>query len=303
MITGYCWWWCWLGLVMEDIHYVLVIVLILHFSISALNLHCIFPYTQQPLFLSNPKPTPLLFLNRKLWNISNPHINYVFCAHLKWPSRRTKLKNPQKFFSPGKRGSPTGPDPENRVRDQDTGSQVRPFSCGLQASGEPGHCRAKTRTPWWTSRGVFSSKCPSIVPAEINNTPRWFYDTLKDNRWGGWRLDPKKSRREMFRGIFTFGILWGLWADMPLLHTFLLWVRATVTWTGFVHGQKSRHEIIWIAQKKIPKFVHTTGTVDDFDPRSVILGPTLRRTFAFSNLHEWWIQTTHVRCPIAQLMF
>ena len=45
-------------------------------------------------------------------------------------------------------GSPTGPDPENRVGDQDTGSPGRPVSSGLQVSGEPLHCRARTRTLW-----------------------------------------------------------------------------------------------------------------------------------------------------------
>jgi len=49
------------------------------------------------------------------------------------------------FFSPGTGGSPTGPDPENRVGDQDTGS---PVSSGLQVPGEPGHCCARTRPPW-----------------------------------------------------------------------------------------------------------------------------------------------------------
>ena len=49
------------------------------------------------------------------------------------------------FFSQGKSGSPTGPDPENRVGDQDIGSPDRPVSSGLQVVGEPGHCRARTR--------------------------------------------------------------------------------------------------------------------------------------------------------------
>ena len=42
------------------------------------------------------------------------------------------------FSVQGTGGSLTGPDPENRVGDQDTGRPGRPFSCGLQASGEPG---------------------------------------------------------------------------------------------------------------------------------------------------------------------
>ena len=41
-----------------------------------------------------------------------------------------------------------GPDPENRVGDQDIASPGRPFSSGLQVPGEPGHYRARTRPPW-----------------------------------------------------------------------------------------------------------------------------------------------------------
>ena len=54
------------------------------------------------------------------------------------------------FFFPvqGTIGSPTGPDPENRVSDQDTGSPGRSVSSGLQVPGDPGHCRARTRPPW-----------------------------------------------------------------------------------------------------------------------------------------------------------
>jgi hypothetical protein len=42
------------------------------------------------------------------------------------------------FFSvQGTGGSATGPDPENKVGDQDTGSPCRPVSSGLQVPGEP----------------------------------------------------------------------------------------------------------------------------------------------------------------------
>jgi hypothetical protein len=71
------------------------------------------------------------------------------------------------FSVQGTGGSPTGPDPENRVGDQDTGSLVlddpkqwlprRQVSSGLQVPGELGHGRASTRPPWWPSRGVFPS--------------------------------------------------------------------------------------------------------------------------------------------------
>ena len=46
------------------------------------------------------------------------------------------------FLVQGTDGSPTGPDPENRVGDQYIGSPGRPISSGLQVPGEPGHCRA-----------------------------------------------------------------------------------------------------------------------------------------------------------------
>jgi len=55
----------------------------------------------------------------------------------------------QLFFSvQGTGDSPTGPDPENRVGDQGTGSPGRSVSSGLQVPGETGHCRVTTRHPW-----------------------------------------------------------------------------------------------------------------------------------------------------------
>ena len=60
-----------------------------------------------------------------------------------------KLRTFNCFFSvQGTGGSPTEPDPENRVGDQDIRSPGRPFYSGIQVPGEPGHCRARTRSPW-----------------------------------------------------------------------------------------------------------------------------------------------------------
>ena len=59
------------------------------------------------------------------------------------------MANFQLFFSvKGRGGSPTGPDTEKGVGDQDTGSPGRSVSSGLQVSGEPGHCCVRTRPPW-----------------------------------------------------------------------------------------------------------------------------------------------------------
>ncbi len=56
---------------------------------------------------------------------------------------------PFNFFSVQEAGGcPTGPDPENRVGDQESGSPDRTVSSGLQVPCEPGHFRASTRPPW-----------------------------------------------------------------------------------------------------------------------------------------------------------
>ena len=66
-----------------------------------------------------------------------------------WPPRRTKNANLSIIFSvQGTGGSLTGPDPENRVGDQDIGSPGRPVSSGLKVPGESGHYRTRTRHLW-----------------------------------------------------------------------------------------------------------------------------------------------------------
>ena len=51
------------------------------------------------------------------------------------------------FLLQGTGGSPTGPDPENRVGDQETGSPGSPVSSGLQVPSVPGYCGARTKPP------------------------------------------------------------------------------------------------------------------------------------------------------------
>jgi len=58
------------------------------------------------------------------------------------------------FWVQGTGGSPTGPDPENWVVDQGTGSPGRPVSSGFQVPCEPRHCLARTRPTWWSSHAV-----------------------------------------------------------------------------------------------------------------------------------------------------
>jgi hypothetical protein len=58
-----------------------------------------------------------------------------------------------------------------------------------------------------------------------------------------------------------------------------------------------------LAKKEtITNISHTTGTVEDFDPRPVVSEPLSRKASALPNLHECWTQTDHVRCPVAQIL-
>ena len=141
------------------------------------------------------------------------------------PASDEKWRPFNSFFSvQGTDNIPTGPDPENRVSDQDIGRTGRPVSSGFQVPGEPGHCRARTRPPWWISRGILPSNCPSVRSAEVSNTRRWYFGLLEGNQCGGCRLDPKiKSRRELFQRSFALGIFWGgvsHYAATPLIATF-----------------------------------------------------------------------------------
>jgi len=49
------------------------------------------------------------------------------------------------FSVEGTGGNLMGPDPENRVGDQNNGSPGRPVSSELQVPSELGHCRARNR--------------------------------------------------------------------------------------------------------------------------------------------------------------
>jgi len=99
-------------------------------------------------------------------------------------------------------------------------------------------------------------------------------------------LIAKKSRRELFQRIFALGIFWGgvsRYTATPLIvalspgHSDITRFRQ---WSPIATGNHLDRA------EKIPKVAQTTGTVDVFDPRSGISGPTSRRASACPNLHE-----------------
>ena len=83
------------------------------------------------------------------------------------------MANFQFFFSvQGTGGSPTGPDPENLVGDQDK-SQVGRFLLGCKCPVSRG-IDVQEQDPLGDLpvAGVFLSKCPSVAPTVISNTQR-----------------------------------------------------------------------------------------------------------------------------------
>jgi len=86
--------------------------------------------------------------------------------------------------------------------------------------------------------------------------------------------------------ISVLGIFWGWvshYAATPMIVA-LPPGRSDITrfhpWSPIATGNYLDHA------EKIPKFAQTTGTVDVFDPRSDISGPSWRRASAFQNLNE-----------------
>ena len=146
-----------------------------------------------------------------------------------WPPLRTKNGDISLVFSfQGTGGSPTGPDPENRADDQDTGSPGRPVSSGLQVPVESGQSRARRRPPSWSSRGVF-----------LHNVLQ-----LHQQRWVILRVDSlalskiingedavliPKNRGENFSSGFLHSELFGAgWATMQQFHWLSLCLRVIV---------------------------------------------------------------------------
>jgi len=89
-------------------------------------------------------------------------------------------------------------------------------------------------------------------------------------------------RRELFQRIFALGIFWG-YATIPLIVA-LSPHHSDITrfhpWSPITTGNHLDHA------EKIPKVAQTIGTIDVFDPRSGISGPTSRRASACPNLRE-----------------
>ena len=80
----------------------------------------------------------------RIYATYSPRSSIHFLARCSNFCKPIKKKNQKVVSSTRSPRSPTGPDPENRVGDQDSGSSGRPVPSRLQVAGEPGHCSART---------------------------------------------------------------------------------------------------------------------------------------------------------------
>jgi len=104
------------------------------------------------------------------------------------------------------------------VGDEVSESPGKSVSSGLQVPGEPGHCRARTRSLGDLPAAFFLQNVLQLqqqrrVILRVDNLTLW-----KIINWEDAVLIPKISRRELFQRIFAHGIFWGGGAAMTPLH-------------------------------------------------------------------------------------
>jgi len=91
-----------------------------------------------------------------------------------WPPSRDKMTTFQLFFQ--SRGHMVVRRGQIRrlgwvIKTLET--QVGQFLLGCMCPVNWGIVVQEQDPPWWPSRGVFPSKCPSVAPAEMSNTRSW----------------------------------------------------------------------------------------------------------------------------------
>jgi hypothetical protein len=111
-----------------------------------------------------------------------------------------------------------------------------------------------------------------------------------------------KNWGENFSSQFLHSDFFGAgWAAMPPLNWLLLCLWVIVIQPGQVHGHQPLQEIIWFTQIKFQKLLRRLAPLT-FLIRVQAFWDPLRGVSACPNLHEWWTQPAHVRCPVAQLL-
>ena len=149
------------------------------------------------------------------------------------------------FFSPGTGVSPTGPDQEDRVGDQDLGSPGRPVSSGLQVPGEP----LGDLPMAFFLRNLLQLHQQRWVILGADSLVLWKIINEEDAV-----LIPKNQGKNFSSWFFHSEFFGAGWATMPPLHS-CCFVSGSVILPGFVHGHQSRQEIVWITPRKFQKLL------------------------------------------------
>jgi len=114
------------------------------------------------------------------------------------------------FSVQGTGGSPTGPDPENRVGDQDTGSPVGQFLLGSKCPVSRSIVVQKQEPlgdlpAAFFLQNVLQLHQQRLVILRVDSLALWKIINEEDAV-----LIPKnRGRREVFQRIFALGIFWG----------------------------------------------------------------------------------------------
>ena len=153
-----------------------------------------------------------------------------------WPPLRTKTGEDAIFFSVQVPGlSPTGPGPENRVGDQNTGSPGKPVSSGLHGPSEQGHFRARTRPHLgdlpaaFFLQNVLQLHQQRWVILRVDSLALWKISNEEDAV-----LIPKNRGENFSSGFLHSDFFEAGWAAMPQIYWLLLCLRVIVIKPGFV---------------------------------------------------------------------
>jgi len=141
-----------------------------------------------------------------------------------WPPPWTKNGDLSIFFSvQGTGGSPTGPDPENRVGDQDTGSPGRPVSSGLQVPGEQKQDPLGEIPAAFFLQNVLQLHQQRWVLLRVDSLALWKIISKEDAV-----LIPKNLSENFFSGFLQSEFFGAGRAAMPPLRWLLLCLRFIV---------------------------------------------------------------------------
>jgi len=194
-----------------------------------------------------------------------------------------------------------GPDAENRVRGQDTGS---PVSSGFASARWAGALSCKNKTPLvkfppaFFLQNVLQLRQQRWLILHVDSLALWNIINEEDVV-----LIPKnRIEARTFPADFCTRNFWcrvSCYAVTPLIVA-LSPGYSDITRFHPCPPSATGNHFNWA--KKISKFCSDDWHRWRFGSAFKYFGTHFAESFRMSNLHEWWAQLAHVRCPVAQLL-